>query len=350
MKKILTLVFSSIVSLAFTQQQAQYASSFQNPYVYNPAAGGLASVLQLDLLSRLQWVGNEGPQTINFSGHSVIGIGNTEGRVEYNQKGKFLHARPKETTGSLKHVVGGKILSDKFGVFNRVSVYGSYAIHIPVNKEFNVGAGIGLGWSNYSINTKRVVLFDQLDDTYAEALGNSAQQHIFDANAGIVFYGKGLFFGASVTNALRNKAKFDNIQTESVYNRHYYLNLAYGLKMGEKSILEPGVIAKFSENAPATFDFGARFLYNNALWVGVYGRTSNNIVMQFGMTLIENIYLSYSYEHAIGKIKTAASGTHEIQLGIYVGKRAKKIANDEMKSKKEAGKGKIKKSKGQKMQ
>lgn len=326
MKNSIVIALLLSAGFAFSQQESQFAGAFHNPYIYNPAAGGLSSVTQVDLIARLQWVGyGQGPKTVNFSGHSVLGIGNSASVQELTTGGKFMSARPNVTVGALKHVVGGKIVSDEIGVFSKVGIYGSYAIHIPVTKEFNVGAGVGLGWGNFRINPDRVVLYDQLDDAYATALGNTSQQNILDANAGIVFYGKGLFFGASMTQVFKNKAKFNDIATGSFYNRHYFLQLSYGLKVG-KSVIEPGVIAKFVDNSPANLDFGARFIYKNATWLGVYGRTSNNVVFQFGTTLIENIYISYAYEQSVGKIRNAASGTHEIQLGIYIGKRVKKKA------------------------
>ncbi len=320
MKNKLIIFALACSTSVFAQQEMQFASSFQNPYLYNPAAGGLSSVAQIDLVTRLQWMGIDGPTTINLSGHSVVGAPNSGVLDELKGGNKFLQPRPKVTVGGLKHVVGGKIISEQIGVFQRMGVYGSYAIHLPVTKEFNIGAGIGLGWGNYRINPKRVTLYDQVDDTYAMALGATSQQNILDATAGIVFYGKGLFFGFSATNLLKNKAKFSSVDTKSFYARHYNLTLSYGIKMGS-SVLEPAVIGRFAAHAPANFDFGARFLYKNAIWLGVYGRTSNNVIFQFGTTLIQNIYLSYSYELSVGKIRNAAGGTHEIQLGIYIGKR-----------------------------
>lgn len=329
MKNSIGIFLLVLSGSAFSQQESQFAAGFQNPYIYNPAAGGLSSVAQIDLTTRLQWVGaGNGPKTVNLSGHSVLGIGNSARLQEYNPKGKMMHARPDVTVGALKHIVGGKIMSDEIGVFNKVGVYGSYAVHIPVTKQFNVGVGLGLGWGNFRINPKRVVLYDQMDDTYATALGNTSQQHIFDANAGIVFYGKGLLFGASMTQMFKNKVKFSDVETGSNYNRHYILNLSYGLKVGN-SVLEPGVIMKVAENTPVNLDFGARFIYRNATWLGIYGRTSNNLVFQLGTTIVENIYLSYAYEQSVGKIRNAASGTHEIQLGIYIGKRGSKIKSSE---------------------
>lgn len=328
MKNLIFISITFFSGYTFSQQESQFAAAFHNPYLYNPAAGGMASVTQIDVIARLQWTGaGQGPKTVNLSGHSIVGIKNSARIQEYNPNGKAMHALPETTVGALKHVVGGKVMSDEIGVFNKVGVYGSYAIHLPVTKQFNFGAGLGLGWGNFRINQSRVILYDQMDDTYAAALGNTSQQHILDANAGIVFYGKGLFFGASMTQVFKNSAKFNNVETGSNYNRHYFLNLSYGLKIG-KSVLEPGVIMKVGEKTPVNLDFGARFIYRNATWLGIYGRTSNNLVFQLGTTVVENIYISYAYEHSIGKIRNAASGTHEIQLGIYIGKRIKKVKTE----------------------
>ncbi|MCO5260993.1 MAG: PorP/SprF family type IX secretion system membrane protein [Crocinitomicaceae bacterium] len=332
MKNILYIFAIIFVSSAFAQQEMQFASSFQNPYLYNPAAGGLSNVTQIDLTTRLQWMGINGPVSVNLSGHSVVGAKNSGVLSELEGGNKFLQPRPKYSVGALKHIVGGKIISDQIGVFSRMGVYGSYAIHLPVTNDFNIGVGLGLGWGNYRINPNRVTLYDEIDDTYAMALGKSSQQSIFDATAGIVFYGKGLFFGFSTTNMFKNKAKFSSVDTKSFYARHYNITLSYGIKMGS-SVLEPAIIGKFAAHAPVNFDFGARFLYKNAIWLGVYGRTSNNVVFQFGTTLVQNIYVSYAYELSVGKIRNAAGGTHEIQLGIYIGKHKQKAAKDDSKGK-----------------
>ena len=324
MKNIVVIALLSVSGLVYSQQESQFASAFQNPYIYNAAAGGMSNVTQIDLVSRFQWVGmSQSPTTINLTGHTVLNIGSSTSKHEYNPKKKPLYPRPDVIAGGVKHVVGGKVLSDNVGVFNRLGVYGSYAFHMPLTSDFNIGAGLGLGWSNFKINQSKVVLFDQNDDIYNLALANSSQQNFLDANAGIVLYGKGLFFGASMTQMFKNKVRFDDVETGSNYNRHFYFNLSYGLKLGE-SVLEPGVIVKLSENTPANLDFGARFIYKNASWIGVYGRTNSNVIFQLGTTLVENLYVSYAYELGTGLLRNASSGTHEIQLGIYLGKKKSK--------------------------
>jgi len=326
MKNSITLLIALVGSSAFAQQESQFASSFQNPYIINPAAGGLSNVMQLDALTRLQWVGaGNGPTTFMFTGHSQIKIGNSSSNEEFNPKGA-LFAHPKMSVGKLKHVVGGRLMNDAIGVFGKTSIYGSYAIHLPITEKFNLGAGIGLGFSNFRINQNRVVLYDENDGTYNDALASSSSQNIGDVNAGIVLYGHGLTVGISGSQVLRSKAKFSNVLTNSNYNRHFYFNVNYDWEL-ENMTIQPGVILKYAENSPWSMDFGSRFLFNKSTWIGFWYRTSNNMVFQVGTNLVKNLYISYSYEQSIGKIRNAASGTHEIQLGIYLGK-SKKVSKE----------------------
>lgn len=329
MKNYSLIIALFIGATLFGQQESQFASVFQNPYLLNPAAGGMSDVIQLDVLSRMQWVGaGQGPTTLVFTGHSQLQIGKSGSNQEFNSKDQPLFANPKMSVGSIKHIVGGKLLNDAIGPFGKTSLYGSYAIHLPMTKKFNIGVGLGLGWSNFRINENRVVLYDQDDNTYANVLASSSSQNIGDINGGIVFYGKGLFVGVSTAQVLRNKAKFSDVLTSSNYNRHYYFNISYS-KQVDKITLEPSAMLKYAENSPISLDLGSRFIFNRSTWVGFWYRTSNNLVFQVGSNLVKNLYLSYSYEQSIGELRNAASGTHEIQLGMYIGKSKVKAKSEE---------------------
>lgn len=332
---IAILLFSST---AQAQQEAQFVSAINNPYLYNPAAGGIGSVAQIDLVGSLQWMGANGPKSFGISGSTILNIGNSASLQEYNKNGKMMHALPVQTVGALKHVVGGKIIRDQIGIFNNTTIQANYAIHLPINKIFNIGAGIGLGWGGHRINTNRVVLYDQVDDTYSNFLSNTSGQNVFNMNAGIVFYGKGLFFGASVSQILRNEVKFNNIETGSLYQRHIYLNLSYALKVGEH-VLEPVVIAKVGQSFPTSLDYGARFLFRGASWIGIYGRSTNTMIFQVGSTLVGNTYLSYSYGMGMGQLKNVYTNSHEIQLGIYFGNKSAKAKSATKKNKEQETEG-----------
>jgi hypothetical protein len=42
-------------------------------------------------------------------------------------------------------------------------------------------------------------------------------------------------------------------------------------------------------------------------------------LVQIGANIIKNLYLAYGFEFATGKIRTSGSGSHEIQLGLFIG-------------------------------
>ncbi|MBL1278676.1 MAG: PorP/SprF family type IX secretion system membrane protein [Fluviicola sp.] len=324
MKYLLISISLLFIQECWSQQESQFANVISNPFIVNPAAGGMAGVMQFETTARRQWLGYKGgPRTMMFTGNSQIKTGRRSVLSEFNAKSASLFKNPKPTTGALKHIVGGKFINDAIGPFSKTSVYGSYAIHMPFMNDMNFGVGLGAGWSNFRINQDRVVLFQDDDQTYASFLGNSSSQNIFDANAGLVFYNERFFGGLSVSQALKNDVVFNNVETQSSYNRHLFLIAKYKLDVNTDFQLEPSVFIKYAENSPLSADIGAKVLYHDAIWLGLQYRTSNAFIVQVGVNLVKNLYLSYAYEFSNGVIRTAQNGTHEINLGIYIGNNRK---------------------------
>lgn len=308
---------------ALAQQEGQYLNLATNPFMVNPAAGGLSDVFQLELSSRRQWLGYDGgPRSLFLVGHSQFKVGkNKENALnEFNAENTTLFQSPERTVGKIKHVVGGKALLEAIGPFAKTSIYGSYAFHLPFTKTVNFGAGIGLGWSNLGINQERVVLYQQDDSAYDQFLGNTSSQNILDANAGIVFYSEKLFVGLSTTQLLKNDVVFQDVVTESNFNRHYFVVAKYRFTLNEQFEIEPTAVAKFAESSPFSGDFGARLIYGKSSWFAVQYRTSNALTFQIGSNIIKNIYVSYGYELGMGPLRTGTNGSHELQLGFYLGR------------------------------
>ncbi len=328
------IAFVGFIALSFGvfgQQEAQFSHITNNPYLLNPAAGGTANVFNIEMVSRMQWAGYQGgPRTMMLAGYSPIKIGKSAKREAFNESDDLLFQSPEVSLGEVKHIVGGRASLESIGVFNQTNLYGTYAIHIPFSKKLNMGVGLGVGWSNFGILEDRVVLFEADDASYEQFLGGTSAQNIFDANAGLTLYGENFFFGASTTQLLKNKVQFSDVLTTSNYNRHYFFIGSYTIAAGEKIGIEPNAVIKLAENSPFSGDFGVRLRYNRSSWLGVQYRTNNAVIFQLGTNLVKNIYVSYAYEHSVGAIRTAGHGTHEIQLGFYLGKnrKADKDADD----------------------
>lgn len=319
----LTMVVSITAINANGQQEYQFANTANNPFLLNPAAGGLSDVIHIEASTRMQWLGYEGgPKTIMLAGNSQFGLGKTKGESidEFNIKDETMFGSPSVSVAKSKHVVGGKIWNDAIGPFSKTSVQGSYAYHLSLTRSINMGVGLGLGFSSFKINDSKVVLHQADDNGYAQFLGNTSSQGYGDAQVGLVLYSENWFFGASGTQLLKNKIEWNQIMTGSNMNRHAFLIAKYQHEVSKSFSIEPTVVAKFAEKSPVSMDLGARALFNKSTWFGIQYRTNNALVFQIGSNLIKNIYVSYAYEQSIGKIRTSGNMTHEIQIGYYLGK------------------------------
>jgi type IX secretion system PorP/SprF family membrane protein len=306
------------------QQEHQLSNALFSPYLYNPAAGGMVDVIQIDMTARTQWTGYEGgPKTMLVSGSSQFGRSTSKKQIlsTFSDGKKALFSAPVVSTAKKKHVVGGKIYSDAAGVFVKTAFQLQYARHLMLTRKLNIGAGFGMGYSQFRINDSKAVLFQTNDDFYNQILANGARQHFLDAQVGLVVYGKNLFMGYSATQMLNNAISFKDLETDGRYQRHHFISFKYGLPVTESICIEPAAVLKLTRNAPLSADVGFRVLYNRSAWFGMQYRTTNSLSFQLGSTLIKNLYIGYAFEQGIGKIRTATNGTHELQLGYFIGRK-----------------------------
>ncbi len=310
------------ISNAWAQQEYYFTNTINNPYSVNPAASGLSGVIHIEASGRMQWLGYSGsPRTMLLTANGQLKTKGKEARTAFNEENKAFFKTPTRNTGTVKHIVGGKAMNDAIGPFAKTSIYGSYAIHLPFSKKLNFGAGLGIGWSNFRINQNRIILHQDDDQIYNQFLTASTSQNFLDANTGIVLYGERFFGGLSVSQVFKNKANFGGIDTGNYFERHYFLLLKYKFQINDDFNLEPSTVIKHIKNAPMAIDLGARILYHDAAWFGFQYRTNNAFNIQVGANLIKNFYLSYAYEFSTGGIRITRNGTHEINLGIYIGKK-----------------------------
>lgn len=321
--KISLLVMSLAGTTLWAQQEYQFSNSAFNPYLLNPAAGGMTDVMHFELSSRVQWLGYDGgPQTFMATGNSQFTFKKKENKVlgEFNTGGEKLFAGPKVSVSKKKHVIGGKIWNDAIGPFAKTSFQASYAYHLPLSKKLNFGVGLGLGMSNFRVNASKVTLYQTDDNTYSQFLGNSAQQNLGDAQAGFVIYGEKLYLGVSSSQILKNDVVLNSVLTSSNFNRHYFTMLKYKVGINKSLAIEPSLLLKSVANSPLSYDLGARLISKNRSWAAFQYRKGGSMIFQVGSNLINNLYLAYSYEYSTGKLRTANNGTHELQLGWYIGK------------------------------
>jgi type IX secretion system PorP/SprF family membrane protein len=312
------LLFTGMLS---AQQDIQFSQALSNPYLFNPGASGMTNVAEFNIGTRAQWLSVEGkPMTYYASGQSQIRSRKSEKAVldEFNTEHKSMYNSPQRTIG-LKHVVGGKVVSDVIGPFARTGFMGSYAIHMPFTKTVNVGLGIGLGMNSFSINDSKVSLIDQNDGAYLSYVGSTNRQSMIDVQSGLVFYNNRFYFGISGSQLLKNKAQFKGIETESRFERHFYAVGSYRFDIREKFGIEPVVILKNTVASPLSYDVGARFHYYNMGWISLGYRGNAALSAGIGFNILRQFRLAYAFEMGVSGLRSYGNGSHEIQLGFVFG-------------------------------
>lgn len=335
MKKSLIFAFCAIQMSLFAQQDFQFSQSLANPYLFNPAAGGMMNVGEVSIGNRMQWMNVEGrPTTTYASIVSQIKTGKKAAVLdELPTEGTSFYSSPQRTIGN-KHVLGARMYNDRIGPFTKNSIQASYAYHLPLTKTINMGVGLGLGWSNFAIDQSKISLGSPGDQAYLNYFAATKNQQYLDVNAGLVVYNDQFFFGFSGTQLGNTTARINEVELESNFGRHYYFSGAYRFEVGTDYAVEPIAQLKLSKNAPISYDLGARIHYQRLGWLALSYRSQSAASIGIGVNVFKHFRVSYAYEIGLGGTRTFGSGAHEVQLGFIFGHRRnmnKEFKEDEKK-------------------
>ncbi len=327
MKKLIYIaLFFGFSSPLIAQQESQFTQFYMNPYMHNPAASGMMSLIDVNLGFRQQWAGIEGaPRTFFASAHSQIKLGKKGNQVlqEFRESGTFF-STPQVSTGAVKHVVGGKLFTDQMGPFNKTSLGGSYAFHFPMIKNVNMSFGLSAGWSNFGLNSSKVKLYHQDDGAYANLTSNGGSQNFFDMQAGTMIYHKYFEVGYSMSQLINNKYVVENITTDSRFERHHFVYIAGNIDFNDDWMVSPAIFMRSVKNAPFNFEGMIRVQYRRMAWLGVGYRNTNTLTFSAGANFAKNFRIGYSYDSGFGQYRSVqGGGSHEIIVGFLLGKNRK---------------------------
>lgn len=330
MKKLSLLLLLAVSGSVCAQQTPQYSQYLRNQYMVNPAAAGVYDFLDLTLSGRWQWVGfDDGPRTAYLSGSSVLGQNK---RVPYNPAFRVSQGpvrNPEIKTGKLKHAIGGQLIADQYGAFRRLNVSGTYALHLPVAKNYNLSFGTKIGLSNNSFLQEKAVVLNEMDPyssynggdaEYDDFIKNQSNKYILDIGAGLYLYSKKLFFGISADHLSKDFVEFGTGTAN--FNTQMHFNITGGVKIAitEDIVLIPALLAKYMSPAPVSVEGTLLVEYKEWLWAGASYRHSDAMVGMFGLNISERFKFGYAYDFSLSRFNDVSSGGHEIVLGLMIGR------------------------------
>lgn len=298
MKKLAIILglFLATISVE-AQRDALYSQFMFNRLVINPGYSGSRDMLTMTLLNRYQMVGfGQGtPRTLTFSAHTPL-------RNEKVGLGFYVYA-------------------DQTGPFTDVGFMGNYAYRVRLFRG-TLSMGLQAGFNQVNVDWDAVEMRDGDDPVILSRPKNKLQP---DANFGVYYYTKLYYLGVSSKQLFESqygKVEYDNgPSTYATLARHFYGMAGMAIPLTDRIVFRPGMMFKYTKNAPLNFDLNASFLFNNLIWVGTSYRTNRNaitnknaIVLMLELNLTENWRLGYSYDAYLNELKTYSQGSHEVMI------------------------------------
>ncbi|MBL0745482.1 PorP/SprF family type IX secretion system membrane protein [Chryseolinea lacunae] len=295
------------------QNYPVYNSFYVNPFLYNPAEA-LTDYTQVYALYRQQWTNVEGAPTL--AAVTITSMMN-ESRAG----------------------VGGKISSYKRGLLSTTDFSISYAYGIPMGQKNWLFLGLSGGGISNTIDLTKVA--DPSDPAIANYLANN-----FQPAAGFGFLyraGSGLNVGVSLPQLFPPKfnadASFssttvspsDNVFVSIYYKRKVESRIVSKGKGGlKRNVKTQEAIAplefyfnyKYSKFGNSQFEFLGKLNLSQHFWVGGSYRLPYGFTGNVGIST-ERFLIGYSYEPGNQPQDGFSQGSHEVILGLKLGKQKK---------------------------
>jgi type IX secretion system PorP/SprF family membrane protein len=327
MKKIMSFILIFWSFFALSQQMPQFSQFNRNQFIVNPGAAGVLNYTDISLAGRWQWGGvNDGPKTTYLAFSMPVKV-----KTRYYNPGIRTSTgpikNPKIETGRLKHTIGGQLVADQYGAFRKLAFSGTYALHLPMNKNFNLSFGLKVGLSNNTFLSDKAQVLNIIDNsqtytdnTYTNYTSNQSNKYILDLGAGLYFYGKGFYVGLSSQQLTKDFVEFGKGTANFSPQIHYNLISGYRFKLNDELTLIPNVLMKYMYPAPLSIDVNLQAEYKDRVWFGLGYRHTDALIALFGINVNNRFRMGYSFDFSLSRFKNYSSGGHELVLGLMLGK------------------------------
>jgi type IX secretion system PorP/SprF family membrane protein len=290
----ITLCLVLLVGTVAAAQQLPQLSQYQfNDYVINPAVAGSRPFFEFRSGHRYQWVGiTDAPRTFVFSTSTPI---------------------------APNMGVGGYLYTDHVGPTRRSGVQLSYAYHLQLTATTKLGLALSGGLLQYEVDGSKIEFHDAGDPVIDDQLRRDITP---DAKFGLYLYSEKYWFGLTAPQLLQNDISFLDRSTETLskLEDHYYASAGYKYEINPDWELMPSVLLKYVDPVPLKIDASLIVTYKDAIWIGGTWRSEDAIAAMVGVELGNAFQFGYSYDMTTTNLNNYSNGTHEVMLGIKIGK------------------------------
>lgn len=300
---LLPMAFLAGTTISVHAQQELMISQYMfNGLFLNPAYAGSHPYASATLLHRSQWVGMAGAPRTN-----LLGI---DGPLNDNKMG-----------------LGFTFSHDMIGVSRDMELGANYAYRIRTGADGHLAFGLKAALSMYSANLSDLVYWDSQDALYQQNISNATAGKF---GFGLYWHNARSFVGLSVPTIYAADGQVARELPESAdhyFTQHYYLNAGHVIELNEHFDLKPSMLLKYQPQAPPEVDLNLNVLFKERFWLGAGYRTGDGIVGMVEFQINPMLRAGYAYDMNTSMLRHHNGGSHEVMLGIDLGKEPIMIKN-----------------------
>ncbi len=299
MKKVFTtcILIYGISLLAYGQRMPFFIQYVVNPYLYNPAFTGYDKHPIFQLTHRQQWLGIEGaPVSSSLSFQTPLS-----------------HTNPVS--------LGGDIANDRIGILNYTTARATFAYLVPLGVQhehyLRFGLSAGLAMQQYDLSD-----VDIADDILLQQAAKNLIS--WDGRFGLQYHFDGFNLGVSLPHIFGNQPLSPEGLSTVAFDvlERYIISASYKIKLNPLSTLafEPIFLYNASSDGNDQLEGFGMLHIKDAFWVGGGYQQQAGIA---GLMGFKTRHLKFGYAYGMGgnALASYGQGTHEVLLGLIVGKK-----------------------------
>lgn len=290
----------SALSVAQAQQELMMSQYMFNGLLLNPAYAGSHPYVSASLLHRAQWVGMEGAPSTSLFGVDAPMMGDKMG-------------------------LGFTFSHDVIGVSRDMEVAANYAYRLKLSDNSHLAFGLKAGLSIYTADLDQLIYWDPQDALYQGNISNAA---VGKFGFGIYWNSARSFVGLSVPTLYAADGSITStipLAPAHYFTQHYFLHAGHVFDLSENFVLKPSVLIKYQPESPPEVDLNWNLLYKERLWLGVGYRTGDAVVAMVEYQIDPMFRIGYAYDMTVSQLRRYNGGSHEVMLGIDLGREPIKI-------------------------
>jgi type IX secretion system PorP/SprF family membrane protein len=304
-KCYLTILLALSIHCVFAQQSLIVDNEFViNPYVISPSYSGFNGSHEVFANYINHFTGTNGAPSSEWA--------------DYN--------------GLLKKNfgIGASLRYEQAGAFRTVRADLSFAYHLHVGggQRLSIGLGVTLMQNSLNFNGSNA---DPMDDFVLNS-SNTKSGLGLNASFGITYAWRKL----NITLAAPGIIPMQMNDKLFIYSQpmHLRAHVSYDIAIDRLWSLKPQILVDYVFHAPINYCGVLSVRYNNLLWLNLGIGAQSILSGGLGILIGERFAVQYTFKDAFSGVAASPYGSHEICLGILIGKVKTQSVNNSIFSKK----------------